>query len=91
MELVEDNIVRLKLRNFFVRHAHQLGIGQERDVLRLPAVCGGFQILKLRFIDIGAGREPADAIFGIVLAEFEGNEGFARAGGVNDGGFAGFG
>ena len=40
--------------------------------------------------DVGGGGEPEEAVVGVVLDQFEGDEGFAGAGGMDDGGLARF-
>ena len=51
-------------------------------------VAGSFEIFQLRAEYIFARREPQNTGRRVVFSEFESDEGFARSGWMDDGGFA---
>ena len=87
MEFVEDYVIRrICLYSLFIRK-HELGICEERDVREFHAA-GSFQVFQLRAEYVFARRQPQDTGRRVILREFECDEGFARSGRMDDGGFA---
>ena len=90
VKFIENDVVGAQGFYFGRFQPRQLGVGQKGDILRLPVWADGLEIFQLRFKNICAGREPADAFVRMVFAELERDERFARAGRMDDGRPPGF-
>ena len=71
MKFVKDNIVRPDIAYFFSAEQHEFCIGVKQDIVRRISIGRRLQSFQLCLENIGAGRQPTNALLRMILTELE--------------------